>query len=75
MSFINDLNIQISLSTLPITQQGFGLPLVTGERANTSPLCKKYAEYADLTEWWPTVLHRLTLNTRCRSDFQPVAQG
>lgn len=50
MSFINDLSIQISLSTLPITQQGFGLPLVTGERADTSPICKQYGEYADLTE-------------------------
>ncbi len=50
MAYINDLDIQISLATLAITQQSFSLPLILGSRASSSPLCKKYGEYAELTE-------------------------
>jgi hypothetical protein len=48
MASINDIVINISLLTKPITQKGFGLPLVVGNRADTDPLYKNYAEYSDL---------------------------
>lgn len=50
MAHINDLDIQISLATLAISQQSFSLPLILGNRAASSPLCGDYGEFAELSE-------------------------
>lgn len=48
MAYINDLDIQIQLSTKPLTQQGFSKILVLGERTSPNTLIGHYGEYADL---------------------------
>jgi hypothetical protein len=45
MSYINDLDIQISLETKPITQEGFDKLLILGKRATPDDLIGHYGEY------------------------------
>lgn len=48
MAYINDLDIQITLATKPLTVQGFSKLLILGKRATPDPLIDHYGEYADL---------------------------
>jgi len=48
MPYINDLNIQISLATRPLTIQGFSKLLILGKRTDPDALIGHYGEYADL---------------------------
>lgn len=50
MSYINDLSINISLQTKPISSQGFGLPLIVGSRAAADDLCKEYGEFSEAAD-------------------------
>jgi len=45
--FINDLKINISLATKPVSQAGFGTPLILGEKS-AGVLLGTYNEFADL---------------------------
>jgi len=45
--YINDLNINISLQTQPLAQQGFGMPLSLGHRTAPSGLIGDYGEFSD----------------------------
>lgn len=47
---INDLDIQISLQTAPLTVQGFSKILILGKRDTPSALIGTYNEFAELTE-------------------------
>ncbi|MBN2157922.1 MAG: DUF3383 family protein [Spirochaetes bacterium] len=49
MPYINDLTISIILQTLALQQQGFGIPLILGERTSPSELIGDYGEFSDLT--------------------------
>ena len=49
MAFINDLNINITLATRPLTVQGFSRPLILGKRTAPHALIGHYGEYSDLT--------------------------
>lgn len=48
MAYINDLDIQITLATKPLTVQGFSKLLILGNRTSPDDLIDHYGEYADL---------------------------
>lgn len=48
MAYINDLNIQISLATKPLTVQGFSTLLILGKQTSPNNLIGHYGEYSDL---------------------------
>ncbi|MEW6525085.1 MAG: DUF3383 family protein [Spirochaetota bacterium] len=48
MAYINDLDIQITLATKPLTVQGFSKILILGNRTSPNTLIGHYGEYADL---------------------------
>jgi len=45
--YINDLDIQITLATKPLTQAGFSKILILGERAAPSDLISRYEEFSE----------------------------
>lgn len=48
MAYINDLNIQITLATKPLTIQGFSRILILGNRTSPNNLIGLYGIYSDL---------------------------
>lgn len=48
MAYINDLNIQITLATKPLTLQGFSRILILGNRTSPNNLIGHYGVYSDL---------------------------